>query len=443
KTFDTVTKCIAEPRKPFQVTLRKPAADGSTAWTLWEFVALTDEWGNPTEIQCVGFNITEYRKHEALLAEKERTLSLSLKAAKAGVWVWHIREDFIDWDDQILAIHGLTRDTFDGTYKAWRNCVHPEDIAEAEGAVQLALDDIKPLEKEFRIIKPDGTVRSVLDQAVVVRHHQTGEPLRMIGVIIDITDRVEAANVALERTRLEVELQNQRKLLQQRNRLMSVISHEFRTPMTVILGAEGLLTDYREQLSIEKQNEKLKMISSEVQRLNAMLDDISDLLLAEQGYMTAQRVPTDITKLCSDIIGRIEAIISENHNLLTALQPDLPHILLDPNLLNHALTNLLSNAVKYSPNGGTIKLAVSLDDDRLRIVVADQGIGIPQEQRSQLFSPFFRANNVGGIRGTGLGLSIVAEVVEQHGGTISVESEIDVGTTITIEIPTNTSGGIT
>jgi signal transduction histidine kinase len=127
----------------------------------------------------------------------------------------------------------------------------------------------------------------------------------------------------------------------------------------------------------------------------------------------------------------------DKHNFFVTYEGDLSHVSMDAKLLQHIVVNLLSNAIKYSPNGSDVRFAVTREENEILLRVSDQGIGIPAESLPHLYEPFYRAKNTGDIGGTGLGMAIVKESVDFHKGTISYDSEVGVGTTVTVRLPVN------
>ena len=145
--------------------------------------------------------------------------------------------------------------------------------------------------------------------------------------------------------------------------------------------------------------------------------------------------PVNLTQLCEAAIAQIQDYDEDEQRILFRVDEELPNLMLDVRRIKYVLTNLLSNALKYSNSDKMVTLDVSRHEDGIMVTVADQGIGIPLEDQARIFDPFYRAHNVGTIRGTGLGLSIVKEIVELHQGTITIKSELNQGTKITVYLP--------
>jgi signal transduction histidine kinase len=180
-----------------------------------------------------------------------------------------------------------------------------------------------------------------------------------------------------------------------------------------------------------------------------MLDNILLIGAADANLLGFAPAPLALKGFCSELLIEAEGAVKPGRvrpevQVRFEVTPD--EVLLDRKLLRHILVNLLSNAFKYSPDGGVVRFEVTTSPGEISFLVADQGIGIPEEDLSRLFESFHRAANVGDIPGTGLGMPIVKKSAEAHGGSVSVESEVGRGTSFTVTLPVaglgqETSGG--
>ena len=148
-------------------------------------------------------------------------------------------------------------------------------------------------------------------------------------------------------------------------------------------------------------------------------------------------VPVNVPDMLGKLADETLTADEHRHALEIDCTPAELRASLDPQLLRHILLNLLSNACKYSPAGAPVRLAATVQGDRLELAITDQGIGIPPEDQARLFSFFFRARNVGGVAGSGLGLLVVRRCVEAHGGTIAFASALGEGTRFVVTLPLN------
>ncbi|MGJ3240694.1 MAG: PAS domain S-box protein [Anaerolineae bacterium] len=258
--------------------------------------------------------------------------------------------------------------------------------------------------------------------------YQNAEQKSFVCVIYDVSHHKQIE------TSLRNALEKERELNELKVRFSSMVSHEFRTPLTIILSAVGMLKSYADRMSEERKATKLNDIEKQVHRLVEMLDNILTLSRAESVEISTTRKQIHLDVLCHDIVEEIK-LTTDHHTLTFTSVGDVRPITLDPNLIGEVLRNLLTNAVKYSPNGGCIRLKCQYKDKELALIVSDEGLGIPEEDQVRLFEAFHRAKNVQDISGTGLGLAIVQRGVQAHDGKITIESKLGVGSIFRITLP--------
>ena len=238
---------------------------------------------------------------------------------------------------------------------------------------------------------------------------------------------------------LRLALEKEKELSQLRSEFMSLISHEFRTPLTTILSSDQLLQRYGKRLSDEKQQNHHERIQNAVGYMTQLLDDVLLIGTAEAGKLKFEPTPIDLVAFCRDLVETLQ-LNTTQHKLLFVSDSEELYAQMDKKLLGHIFTNLLSNAIKFSPKGGTVQFDLVSSSESVILRIQDNGIGIPAKDLPQLFESFSRASNVDCIQGTGLGLTIVKKSVDLHRGQIAVESEEGVGTTFTVTLPLNNSG---
>ncbi|MBK8027602.1 MAG: PAS domain S-box protein [Chloroflexi bacterium] len=265
--------------------------------------------------------------------------------------------------------------------------------------------------------------------SVVVLKDEAQHPIGFVAVNRDITERKQAEEMQQQA------LAKERELSELKSRFVSMASHEFRTPLATILALTETLSAYRHRLPEEKIDERLDMIKEQVGHLKDIMEDV--LLLAR---MQARRVefnpaPMNVDSLGRSVLDEIQSRPDVTHHFAYACHPALQNVKLDKKLIRQVFDNLVSNAIKYSPTGTFVHIRLDYDQSTVVLEVRDEGIGIPESDLPHLFEPFHRAANVNTIPGTGLGLVIIKESVELHGGTISVDSRVNVGTTVTVRIP--------
>lgn len=219
----------------------------------------------------------------------------------------------------------------------------------------------------------------------------------------------------------------------------SMISHEFRTPLSIILGSTQALSESSHRWSREKQQKILDRIQSSARSMNQLLTDILTLSRAQVGKLEFHPKLVDVESFCLNLIEDIKYITQPYQKIEFISKGSYESVFLDEKLLNSILSNLLSNAIKYSPIDSTIYFSLINDPDAVTFQIRDQGHGIPISDHVILFEPFSRGQNIVKTTGAGLGLAVVKACVDIHNGEISVISNVGVGSTFTVRIPRNES----
>ncbi|MCL1465061.1 PAS domain-containing sensor histidine kinase [Argonema galeatum] len=236
-------------------------------------------------------------------------------------------------------------------------------------------------------------------------------------------------------TEINKALAKQKELNDMKASFVSAISQEFRTPLTNIIASAELIKIYADRWSNEKKNQHLECIQSAVKQTNQLLNDILLVSGTEGDKLQFKPALLDLEKFCRELAEEMQSGAGKQNTIIFSVQGKGTSACLDGKLLSSILTNLISNALKYSPQGGNIQFDLICEHSEAIFRVKDEGIGIPLEDRSKLFDSFQRGSNVGHIDGIGLGLSVVKQCVDFHGGKIAVESEVGVGTTVTVTLP--------
>ncbi len=243
-----------------------------------------------------------------------------------------------------------------------------------------------------------------------------------------------AAN-AIDNARLYREEQE---LVRSREEFLSIASHELKTPLTILKASAQILS--RQVLQSDLDRNRItgcaQRLQVQVDRLETLVADLLDASRLQQGRLELRTEPYDLREIAGEILARFQDAPERTEGHRLTLDAPAPVIgLIDPARLDQVLTNLLSNALKYSPGGGEVRLGIHQCDDQALITVSDQGIGITAAEQTRLFQPFSRGDAVRGISGTGLGLYISRQIVERHGGTITVESQPGAGSTFSVRLP--------
>jgi signal transduction histidine kinase len=235
---------------------------------------------------------------------------------------------------------------------------------------------------------------------------------------------------------LRESLAQEKELSELKSRIITTISHEYRTPLTTIASSTELLQIYSHKWDNSKQERHFQSILRAVERMTELVEEVLFVNQAQLENLEIQRSPIQVREFFQEILEEQQVTVGDKYSLNLTAEGEYSEGWLDGNLLRQIAVNLLSNAIKYSPEGGRIELRLNCDRDCLRFQVKDEGIGIPESDKPYLFESFRRANNVGNIPGTGLGLSIVQKCVELHNGEIFFRSTQGKGTTFTVILPT-------
>ncbi|GAA6622057.1 ATP-binding protein [Scytonema sp. NUACC26] len=236
-------------------------------------------------------------------------------------------------------------------------------------------------------------------------------------------------------TEIRSSLQKERELNELKSRFVSMVSHEFRSPLQVILSSTQMIEIYGEQLSKDRKKQFFQQIKQTVKKMTQLLDDVLVIGRADLGKFKANPEIMDLTELCRNLAEEILLSMNSKHAISFVTYGNCGDACVDEVLIRHILSNLLSNAIKYSRPHSTIHFILQCMDNEAIFKIQDNGIGIPLEDKETLFSLFHRAANVRDIPGTGLGLAIVKKCVDLYGGKIAVESTLGVGTTFTVTLP--------
>ena len=246
---------------------------------------------------------------------------------------------------------------------------------------------------------------------------------------------LEAEQSQLETEKIRQALAREKELNELKSRIVRTISHEYRTPLTVISLATDLLENQNKKLNQQQKKACFEQIHGAIQYMANLVEDAIVVNQAESAEIKFNPIQIDVVELCQQIINDFQSITNQKHQI-NLIDKNCDRLVnLDKQLLRQILSNLLSNAVKYSSQPETVILECICHHQDIQFRVSDRGIGIPSEEQHQLFERFYRGTNVGTLPGTGLGLAIVKKCVEIHGGEISIQSQVNIGTTVTVQLP--------
>lgn len=257
---------------------------------------------------------------------------------------------------------------------------------------------------------------------------EKGKAILLIAEGRDISDRKRAEAEILKN------LEKERELNQLKTSFISMVSHEFRTPLTAIAIYAEMLQTYSNNFNEDTKTQLSEQIHNAIDNMVQLLDEILLISRNEAGKLEYQPVILNLENFCRELVENFQ-LSNSHHQIIFSCQGECTSVEMDEVLLQHIFSNLLSNSIKYSPTGGNIWFDLNCDNGWVTFRVIDQGIGIPLPDQKHLFQTFQRGSNVASIQGTGLGLTIVKNCVDLHGGKIQIESQVGRGTIVTVMLP--------
>lgn len=405
-------------------------SQGAFCWVKFSFTIYFDSNGDFSKAQGTITDIHQRKMAEIaqreseekfrLMSENMSDLTCLHKADGTFSYVSPSMADMLGYDPESM----LGRSSYE--------FIHPEDKEQVYEVSHLPL--LKGIQDKaittFRLRREDGSY--IWAETVTQAIKKGGQLESILSVSRDISERIE---VEME---IKKALEKEKELNELKSRFVSMASHEFRTPLTSIKSSVQILEMYAEGLDQKVR----KFLEKHFSKMVVQIDRLSDLMnnILVLGRTEADKIPfepeeTDLRTEIEKIIRMDYAPWQDGRTVSVAVQGEERPVFVDINLMGHIVNNILSNAFKYSKDQSAPQLTIRFNSEDFKIEVRDFGIGIPDEEKSQLFQSFFRAENTINIEGTGLGLVILKQFVEVHSGTVNIESEEGKGTTVTVQIP--------
>jgi len=338
-------------------------------------------------------------------------------------------------DDEILyvspAYETICGKSCESLYKnpdSFLQAIHPDDLERVLNSYNSPKYKNEGLfDEEYRIIRPGGTTRWIWAKTFPVK--KNGKIIRTVGVAEDISLRKEYEE------KIQQALIREKELNDLKSRFISMVSHEFRTPLGLVLSSTELLQNYGDKWDEKKRNEQFARIKDAVENLTGLMKDVIILSEEESDKIKITPIRIDVVSFLKELIVEVQASLGENCTIHFSHTGSSLKVNADKKLLRQIFLNLLSNAVKFTPPGKNVNIRLSSNRSVYEIKVKDEGIGIPSNDLNNIFEPFIRATNIGDVRGSGLGLSIVKRAAELLNGKMQVKSKLNKGTVFTVTLP--------
>lgn len=403
--------------------IKNKAKDGSFYWMDTTIVPYLDQFGKPYQHISVKKDITDIKLAEEKLktayedTENRRRLNQDIiDHVNEGITFIDNEGYLIDYNKKITEILDFKTDKRNSSFKEW-SLLFEERVVQFKQfldflnqAIFTQYDNV--LNYRYELKSPNSRIFDIY--AVPIRRNE-----KRLGTLIvhrDITKEYEVD--------------------QMKSELVSTVSHELRTPLSSVLGFTELILT--KELKPERKKKYLETIHKEASRLTNLINDFLDIQRMELGKQTYENKIVYTVLMIKEVINTFQTT-NKDHQLILNYEEEII-ILGDEEKLIQLFTNLISNAIKFSPEGGKVIIDCELQDSFVVFSVKDEGLGIPQEEVSNLFKKFYRIDNSDRrkIGGTGLGLAISKQIVEAHNGEISVTSTLGEGSTFYVKFPVNT-----
>ncbi len=388
-------------------------------------VSLTISPVNSSENDLTGLSLTArditlQKESERKIVENEEQLRLAVEAAELATYDWDLKKETLHGDKRFSELVGLQQDDYNSDKGIFFKSIHEEDRERVNQLVKSALNKSfsgGTFDVEYRIVKENKKLKWVRAKGKVF-FDQDEKPVRFIGTVLDITNKKQ------EEIR--------------KNDFIAIISHELKTPLTTIRSYVQLLLSKAKKEGDAFTINSLTRTESQAKKMTSMIKDFLSLARIEEGKLQLSMEAVDLAPLLEEIYH--EAYLLNSQHVIELKDCVDLKVWADRDKLGQVLINLISNAIKYSPHGSTITIGCEKQgDEKVKIYVKDEGIGISQQDQEKLFNRFYRVDNerVKTVSGFGIGLYIVSEILLYHNSKIMVESMEGKGSTFYFSLNTH------
>lgn len=395
--------------------------------------------GEAVRMRGIVQDISDRKCVETALQMSEQRLRLATEAADIGMWFWDLVEDCLEWTIRCKTLFGFDPDA-EINYERFLAALHPDDRDQTDTAVKTAIANRTEYVIEYRSVWPDGSEHWLIAKGRAF-YNDRGEPIQMMGMAQDISDRKHAEINLQERTR---ELSQVNRLLMQTTTLVNqrnqeldqfahIVSHDLKAPLRAIsnlsVWIEDDLEDQLDGLSPDiKQN--LDLLRSRVSRMEALING-----LLEYARISHQETPCETFAL-QELLQEVLDLLNIPPSFTVEIPADLPTLTTNRLLLSQVLMNLVGNAVKHhGSDQGRVQISIQPQAEGYEFMITDNGRGIAPENHNRVFDIFQTLQSRDQKESTGVGLAIVKKIIERVGGHIQLESEVGQGTSFRFTWP--------
>ncbi|MDB5078491.1 MAG: domain S-box protein [Chloroflexi bacterium] len=445
--------------------------DGTERWVQAKGDTDFANKGKVYRVIGVNIDITERKQVEEALRNSEERFKRVAQATNDAIWDWNLVTNKIWWSDGVQKLFGYLPEQIGDDSNWWHNHIHPEDHERVTNNINLIINNVtkkNEWSEEYRYLCVDGTYLEVLDRGYVIRDPITGKAVRMLGAMVNITERkaldqLKDAFLGIASHELKTPLTSIKGFAQKAGRDLSALQfkiQEAANPSTLESNEDVKLNLQKMADSINRISRSIHVVNQQITRMSELTNRLLDVTRLQQGTLELNYspAPVNLVRIIEQEVETLSISVLDHLLLLNITTADLEDgvfLRLDENRIIQVLTNLITNAIKYSPSNTTVTIGLTrrgtlppeeanrsssqAEQDQIVVWIKDEGYGLSPQQQRHLFERFYRVRTSQNqrVEGLGLGLYISNEIVTLHGGQLWVVSEEGRGSTFYFSLPQN------